>query len=227
MSQMILRNIKGDADDWGRSRRRRLNDDTKRNDMEIISRSEALARGLKRYFTGKPCKHGHIAERLVSQTNCCECDRLRLLAANMSPEKLERRRERHRIKNLKENMTPESYARLQEHVKRNSHKRRAQMKDELSPGIYQRLYVAQCGQCVYCRISLDEVTPHLDHIMPLALGGSNTDDNVQLLCPTCNIRKGSTHPAEYEARIGYRQPAQAAITTLPPQEYGPLADRGL
>jgi 5-methylcytosine-specific restriction endonuclease McrA len=46
---------------------------------------------------------------------------------------------------------------------------------------------------------------------PLTLGGSNTDDNVQLLCPTCNIRKGSTHPSEYEARIGYQQPAQAAF----------------
>jgi hypothetical protein len=32
---------------------------------EIISRAEAKARGLTRYFTGKPCKYGHIAERYV------------------------------------------------------------------------------------------------------------------------------------------------------------------
>jgi len=31
--------------------------------MEIISRKEAKALGLTRYFTGKPCKHGYIAER--------------------------------------------------------------------------------------------------------------------------------------------------------------------
>ena len=41
--------------------------------MEIVSRKEALERGLKRYFTGKPCKNGHIAERFVSNGRCVEC----------------------------------------------------------------------------------------------------------------------------------------------------------
>jgi len=41
--------------------------------MKIITRKEARARGLKRYFTGKLCKHGHVAERLVSVRNCLEC----------------------------------------------------------------------------------------------------------------------------------------------------------
>jgi 5-methylcytosine-specific restriction endonuclease McrA len=40
---------------------------------EIISRAEARARGLKRYFTGKPCKHGHISHRLLSSPRCAEC----------------------------------------------------------------------------------------------------------------------------------------------------------
>jgi hypothetical protein len=31
--------------------------------LPIISCKEAKARGLKRYFTGKPCKRGHIAEQ--------------------------------------------------------------------------------------------------------------------------------------------------------------------
>lgn len=29
------------------------------------------------YFTGKPCKHGHIAERFKSTRTCVECNRLR------------------------------------------------------------------------------------------------------------------------------------------------------
>ncbi len=41
--------------------------------MEIISRAEAKAKGLKRYFTGKPCKHGHAAERYVASSECCVC----------------------------------------------------------------------------------------------------------------------------------------------------------
>ena len=29
------------------------------------------------YFTGKPCKHGHIANRLSSNGTCVECMRLK------------------------------------------------------------------------------------------------------------------------------------------------------
>lgn len=43
--------------------------------MEVISHKEALERGLKRYFTGKPCKHGHVCERSVSSYGCLECAR--------------------------------------------------------------------------------------------------------------------------------------------------------
>jgi hypothetical protein len=42
---------------------------------KIITRAEAKARGLKRYFTGKPCKHGHVDERLTVNTSCVVCNR--------------------------------------------------------------------------------------------------------------------------------------------------------
>lgn len=45
--------------------------------MTIITRNEAKAQGLLRYFTGKPCKHGHTVERFVRQHECVECSRLR------------------------------------------------------------------------------------------------------------------------------------------------------
>jgi len=51
--------------------------------MDQISRTVAEALGLKRYFTGKPCKHGHVAERFVSTRWCCEC----AASANKTPEK--------------------------------------------------------------------------------------------------------------------------------------------
>lgn len=44
--------------------------------MELISFSEAKKQGLTTYFTGKPCKRGHIAERHVNG-GCKECDRLK------------------------------------------------------------------------------------------------------------------------------------------------------
>lgn len=51
--------------------------------MEIISREEAIKLGLKRYFTGKPCKHGHVGERLVPGGACVEC---RKAYYNQTPE---------------------------------------------------------------------------------------------------------------------------------------------
>lgn len=42
---------------------------------EIVSteRQNAKAKGLRKYFTGKPCKNGHVAERNTSNGTCCEC----------------------------------------------------------------------------------------------------------------------------------------------------------
>jgi hypothetical protein len=40
---------------------------------KIITRKEAQALGLKRFFTGKPCKHGHVCERHVCDRICVDC----------------------------------------------------------------------------------------------------------------------------------------------------------
>ena len=56
--------------------------------MEIISREESVSKGLKRYFTGKPCKRGHISERYVSSPTCTACAHSQsLLWIKMNPEK--------------------------------------------------------------------------------------------------------------------------------------------
>jgi len=45
----------------------------------VFSRAHAKECGDRRYFTGKPCPHGHIFERNVSGGGCCECARVRAL----------------------------------------------------------------------------------------------------------------------------------------------------
>lgn len=40
---------------------------------KCLSAREAFDNGLTRYFTGKPCKRGHIAERMVANGVCYEC----------------------------------------------------------------------------------------------------------------------------------------------------------
>lgn len=44
-------------------------------EYEITSRKDAKAQGLRHYFTGTPCAHGHVALRLTSTGNCVECTR--------------------------------------------------------------------------------------------------------------------------------------------------------
>ena len=60
--------------------------------MKIISYSQAKEQGLKRYFTGKPCKRGHIAERITSSATCMECGRLKDKERNGTPERNANRR---------------------------------------------------------------------------------------------------------------------------------------
>lgn len=40
---------------------------------KIISREIAITKGLTRYFTGIPCKYGHISERMVKSYDCIGC----------------------------------------------------------------------------------------------------------------------------------------------------------
>jgi len=42
------------------------------------------------------------------------------------------------------------------------------------------------GRCVICGCSEGI---HFDHILPIAKGGDNTEDNIQILCKDCNLRK--------------------------------------
>ena len=43
--------------------------------MKILNRKEAIQIGLKRYFTGRPCKYGHISERYTKRCVCVECSK--------------------------------------------------------------------------------------------------------------------------------------------------------
>jgi 5-methylcytosine-specific restriction endonuclease McrA len=58
----------------------------------------------------------------------------------------------------------------------------------------------QGGACVYCPAPLS-LGFEIDHRMPLALHGPNTPENIQLLCVTCNRRKGKKHPDVWLAEL--------------------------
>lgn len=73
----------------------------------------------------------------------------------------------------------------------------------LSKGLAERLFQLQRGKCACgCKQPLGD-NYHRDHIIPLALGGTNTDDNMQLLTATCNLSKGAKHPIDFMQSRGY------------------------
>ncbi len=43
----------------------------------VLDRTEAAQRGLSRFYTHKPCKSGHLAERYVSNRQCVACNAAR------------------------------------------------------------------------------------------------------------------------------------------------------
>ena len=83
--------------------------------------------------------------------------------------------------------------------------RRQKLRGTLSKDLLPKLMVLQKGRCAICHKDLNKLEKrkiHLDHIMPLALGGSNEDYNIQLLCQTCNNKKSAKDPIAYMQSLG-------------------------
>lgn len=64
------------------------------------------------------------------------------------------------------------------------------------------LFASQRGRCAVCRRGLGTAYD-VDHVTPLARGGSNCRRNLQLLCGTCNRSKGSRDPIEFMQSRGF------------------------
>ncbi|MER9768954.1 HNH endonuclease [Mesorhizobium sp. M0189] len=267
--------------------------------MQVTSKADARSAGLKRYFTGKPCKHGHSAERWVSTGICCDCDRMfaakykeksaarrkayaaeyhvnnrekilgrsrqwrddnpervkelnqkqywknaeanraaasawrranpeRKAEANRkwaqeNPEKnrdsqrkhyarnIEKQRERSRLNHAARRQEEKEYSRLYskkfpERKRASEGKRRAQKRGcgggSYTPQDIREIINLQDNRCAYCRVKLRGFNFHIDHIKPLARGGSNDRRNLQVTCARCNISKGAKDPLEYAKFIG-------------------------
>lgn len=48
-----------------------------KDQLQPIKRAEALALGLTRYFSGQPCKYGHLVERKTANKACVDCARIK------------------------------------------------------------------------------------------------------------------------------------------------------
>ena len=64
------------------------------------------------------------------------------------------------------------------------------------------LMKSQRGLCVVCFKKINDKY-HVDHIIPIALGGTNDKYNIQLLCPKCNMEKHAKDPIRFMNEKGF------------------------
>jgi 5-methylcytosine-specific restriction endonuclease McrA len=200
--------------------------------MEIISRDEAIQQGLKYYFTGAACKHGHVGKRIVSSHACYECRREMLERKAQEKggirwAKTEEERKQRRVVALKKyrDNHPEKIKASQkkfklenpdrskeikrkwasenkEYLRIKAHKRRATMIGVVSKDIGSKLLKLQRNMCACCGVDISKKY-ELDHIVALINGGRHSDENLQAACPDCNRRKGAKHPVDFMQERGY------------------------
>lgn len=60
----------------------------------------------------------------------------------------------------------------------------------LPNGTVKKLLQHQNNLCVYCKCDVS-VKYHVDHIIPLSKGGEHKPNNIQILCPSCNVKKSA------------------------------------
>jgi 5-methylcytosine-specific restriction endonuclease McrA len=84
---------------------------------------------------------------------------------------------------------------------RNKRAKRAGAEGTHTRADIERIERAQKSRCAYCRTKLGRKR-HVDHIQPIARGGSNWPHNLQLLCVPCNMQKLAQDPVVFAQTIG-------------------------
>ena len=72
------------------------------------------------------------------------------------------------------------------------------IRHKFTPEERKHIYNKNKKVCNCCQKSLNEKGFHIDHITPIACGGTNEENNLQLLCKNCHYEK-----TKHEQEEGY------------------------
>ena len=179
--------------------------------MELIKRRDAISKGLKWYFTGKPCKNGHIDIRQVSNKGCKSCQKITFAAweaknlAKRAEEKMEKRKAnpehtRMLAKARRANNPDKTKEDSRRNYLRNKHLYIAGAKRYKIAKMRNIPVWADSGEInkiykIAADISKETGIPyHVDHIVPLQgkyVSGLHVSYNLQLIPAKDNLSKGN------------------------------------
>ncbi len=164
---------------------------------------------LKACHISKACKCGN--PRRYMQKNCLECHAKAARKYRAADPEKARAYERARYAanpSIKEasaekwrNKFPEKRKAIGRRCAANRRARQLGNGGTLSKDILKKLRALQKNRCPICRSRLKDA--HLDHVIAIANGGRNDDDNVQLLCASCNRFKSDRDPIEFMQSRGF------------------------
>lgn len=146
-------------------------------------RGVAIVSGATRYFTGIPCRHGHVAERSTVNGQCTECARLKRHTDDF--------RKFSRDRNIQQfSKNPEA---IRKSKKLSQQRRKAKARTGSFTTVdFDKLINLSGDRCHLCRKKFTKNNPPtIDHVIPLALGGAHDASNIALAHLVCNSRKSS------------------------------------
>ncbi len=170
-----------------------------------MERKEASALGLTHYNTGRPCKHGHIANRRVKDRKCSACE---LVAINIY-----RNENKEHIDKIKK----DSYERNKEHHLAQKREYRQANKGKINAlvaarkqhikertpswvGKEEMWLIKEIYDLASLRTKMTGRQWHVDHIVPLQgrlVSGLHIPENMQVIPAIINITKKNKFGVEY------------------------------
>lgn len=182
----------------------------------IISCKDAKAQGLKRYFTGKPCKRGNIAERYTynNMCRCKPCSERHNKSVSKWKEATDFNDKDYQVEYYKNNVDSrkgntkkwceENPIQSKAHSKNKNARRRQKMNIVIDDAELFQLCIAESQQQCVDLEDLFGFKFHLDHAIPLnakEVSGLHCIANFQVIPARINCEKGNklifTEPFEW------------------------------